>query len=256
MTKIVITDRGFSFALMDVTVGKEYEVLRFLKPGDVTSDGMAVVPAGVEGVEFIDDAGDTVAHKLGSHGSEYKLIEDGETVETVDTEADTITFSDLGGDMVLRDVTVGKAYTINRHLRVGDFTFTGNEVNRAGIEFTDDVGDTVAFCLTSPYSTYTLSKDGQVVEQEQVQEEEVKNLGKIVITNKGFNLAFQDTTLNKPYQITKINKKGDVNSFGTPIFTEDDEGVEFIDDAGDVVSYIYGFARASHIISWGAEATA
>lgn len=74
MTKIVITKVGLNLALMDVTVGKEYEVERSLKPGDVTSDGLGVVPKGVQGVEFTDDVGDTVAYKLGSHGSEYKLI--------------------------------------------------------------------------------------------------------------------------------------------------------------------------------------
>ncbi len=74
MTKIVITKVGLNLALMDVTIGKEYEVERFLKPGDVTSDGIAVVPSGVEGVEFTDDVGDTVTYGLGFRGSEYKLI--------------------------------------------------------------------------------------------------------------------------------------------------------------------------------------
>lgn len=73
MTKIKFTDLGYNMALMDVTVGKEYEVTRFLNEGDVTHTGM-VVPAGMPGAEFCDDVGDFVAFAFGRAGAEHEII--------------------------------------------------------------------------------------------------------------------------------------------------------------------------------------
>lgn len=73
MTKIKFTDLGYNIILMDVTVGKEYEVIRFLNEGDITHTGYEV-PANMPGVEFLDDVGDFVAFAFGFAGTKHQIM--------------------------------------------------------------------------------------------------------------------------------------------------------------------------------------
>lgn len=73
MSKIKFTDLGYNIVLMDVTVGKEYEITRFLNEGDITHSGCEV-PANMPGVEFLDDAGDFVAFAFGFAGTKHHIF--------------------------------------------------------------------------------------------------------------------------------------------------------------------------------------
>lgn len=75
MSKIKFTDLGCDMVMMDVTVGKEYEVTRFLNEGDITHTGCEV-PADMSGAEFIDDVGDFVAFAFGFSGAKHEIFTD------------------------------------------------------------------------------------------------------------------------------------------------------------------------------------
>jgi len=74
-SKIKFLQYGHNMALVDVTLDKEYEVVRFLNEGDTTKRG-AYVRAGLEGVEFIDDVGDVVSYVFNYLSSKYEIITD------------------------------------------------------------------------------------------------------------------------------------------------------------------------------------